>query len=86
MSTPNPILTAAAPELIAVIKALQAFNAAMGPDPAKWALNFPGAQLILTGTILTQVPVLATAEGGAAITQLDNVYAGWITKLTPPAA
>ena len=81
MSTPNPILGAAAPELIAIIKALQSFNAAMGPDPAKWALNFPGAQLILTGTVLNQLPLLATAEGGVAITQLDNVYAGWIAKL-----
>ena len=77
----DPVLQAAAPELIAVVKALQAFNAAMGPDPAKWALNYPGAQLILTGTILQQVPLLATAEGGAGITALNNVYAGWITKL-----
>jgi hypothetical protein len=78
----SPVLTAAAPELIAVIKALQAFNAAMGPDPAKWALNYPGAQLILTGTVLQQVPLLATAEGGAGMTALNNVYEGWITKLT----
>lgn len=79
MST--PALQAIAPELIAIIKALQAFNAAMGTDPAKWALNFPGAQLILTGTILTQVPLLAEAEAGAGIVALNNVYAGWITKL-----
>jgi hypothetical protein len=85
MSTPNPLLTAAAPELIAVIKALQAFNAAMGPDPTKWALNYPGAQLILTGTVLNQLPLLATAEGGVAVTQLDSIYAGWITKLSAPA-
>jgi len=85
MSTPNPVLTAAAPELIAVIKALQAFNAAMGPDPAKWALNYPGAQLILTGTVLQQVPALAAAEGGAGMTALNTVYEGWITKLTPVA-
>ena len=85
MSTPNPLLTAAGPELIAVIKALQAFNAAMGPDPMKWALNYPGAQLILTGTVMQQLPTLATAEGGLAISQLDNVLSGWITKLTPAA-
>lgn len=77
----DPVLQAAAPELIAIVKALQAFNAAMGADPAKWALNYPGAQLILTGTVLQQVPLLATAEGGAGMSALNNVYAGWITKL-----
>jgi hypothetical protein len=82
----DPIVTAAAPELIAVIKALQAFNAAMGPDPTKWVVNYPGAKLIETGTILQQLPALASAEGGVAINALDSLYAGWIAKLGGPAA
>lgn len=90
MLNPNPFVSAALPGLIAVVTALEAFDNAMGPDPAKWGLNFPGAKLILTGTVLQQLPVLATAEGGAAIAGLNGVYAGWITKLqamqTPPPA
>ncbi len=86
MSTPNPVLSAAAPELIAMIKALQQFNADMGTNPALWGVNFPGAKLKETGAIMLQVPALATAEAGAGLTALDNVYAGWITKLTPPTA
>ena len=81
MSTPNPVVAAAAPELINVVTALEAFNAAMGADPSKWAFNYPGAKLILMGTILQQLPLLATAEGGAGMAALDNVYAGWIAKL-----
>jgi len=84
MSTQNPIVTAAAPELIAMIKALQQFNADMGPNPAMWPANYPGAKLKETGAIMLQVPALATAEGGAGLTALNNVYASWITKLTPP--
>ena len=87
MSTPNPvpsqILAIAAPELRAVITALLAFNAAMGPDPLKWALNYPGAQLILTGTIMQQVPALGASFGGAGITALNNVLTGFLAKLPP---
>jgi hypothetical protein len=81
VSTPNPIVSAVAPELIAVIKALQSFNGAMGPNPLLWATNYPGAKLILTGTILQQVPALALSETSFLVTQLDNIYAGWVTKL-----
>ena len=77
----DPVIQAAAPELIAMIKALQQFNADMGPDPTKWVVNFPGSKLKETGTIMLQLPALATAEAGAGLTALDNVYAGWITKL-----
>lgn len=77
----NAVVAAATPELIAIITALQSFNAAMGPDPTKWAINYPGARLILAGTVLQQLPLLATAEGGAGIAALDNLESGWIAKL-----
>ena len=37
----DPVIQAAAPELIAMIKALQQFNADMGPDPTNGASTFP---------------------------------------------
>lgn len=83
MSTPNPILTAAAPELIAILKAIQAFNTTMGPDPTQWVVKFPGAQTVLIGTVLLEVPALATAEGAALQTSINSTLSGWITKLTP---
>jgi hypothetical protein len=81
MSTPNPIEVAAAPALIAVIQAVQQFIADMGSDPAKWMLNFPGAQLKMMGAIQLQLPQLATAEGALAQSTVNGVLAGWITKL-----
>lgn len=85
MSTPNPILAAAAPELIAIIKAIEQFNASMGPDPTQWVVKFPGAQTVLVGTVLLQLPAIATAEGGALQTLLNTTLNGWISKLTPTA-
>jgi hypothetical protein len=83
MSTPDPLLVAVTPELRAVIMAVLAFNAAMGPDPLKWAINYPGAQLILTGTIMSQVPALGASFGGAGITALDKVWTDLLAKLPP---
>lgn len=83
MSTPNPVVTAAAPELIAILKAIQVFNTTMGPDPTQWVVKFPGAQTVLIGTVLLQVPALATAEGAALQTGINNTLNGWIAKLTP---
>lgn len=81
MSTPNPIEVAAAPALIAVLQAVQQFVADMGSDPAKWALNFPGAQLKMMGAIQLQLPALAQAEGALAQSTINGVIAGWISKL-----
>ena len=81
MSTPNPIEVAGAPALIAILQAVQQFNVDMGPDPAKWLLNFPGAQLKMMGSIQLQLPALATAEGALAQSTLNGVLAGWISKL-----
>jgi hypothetical protein len=81
MSTPNPVVAAAAPELISVIQAIQTFITTMGPDPIKWAVLFPGASLALQGAVLLQLPTLATAEGGALQTTINATLSGWITKL-----
>lgn len=81
MSTPNPALVAAAPSLIAVLNAIKQFNTDIGPDPTKWALNFPGAQMRLLGTINLQIPQLAVAEGGAVQNALNTQVDSWISQL-----
>lgn len=86
MSTPNPALVAAAPSLIAVLSAIKQFNADMGPDPLKWALNFPGAQMKLLGTVNLQLPQLAVAEGGALQTLTNNQVDSWISQLQAAVA
>lgn len=86
MSTPNPIFAAASPELIAAINALKVFIASMGTDPTKWAVNYPGAKLILVGTVLQQVPLLTQSEVGALDTAIDAQLNSLIAKLIPPAA
>lgn len=81
MSTPNPVLHAAAPELIAMIQAVSAMVTTMGPDPSQWAIKFPGALLSLNGAILSQLPTLAAAEGSALQATINNTLAGWVTSL-----
>jgi hypothetical protein len=85
MSTPNPFLSAAIPELVAVLNAVKQFNVDMGADPTKWVLTFPGAQLKLLGSIQLQVPALAGAEAGAAQTAVNSKIDGWITSLQAKA-
>jgi hypothetical protein len=82
MSTPNPVLVAVAPEIQAMLKALEAFDNAMGADPTKWALNFPGAKLILDGSMLQQLVAVAPALGGLAVTGLNGFWAGLAAKVT----
>jgi hypothetical protein len=93
MSTPNPVLVTVAPEIQNMLKALEAFDNAMGADPAKWAVNFPGAKLILDGTMLQQLTAVVPALGGLAVTSLNGFWAGLAAKVTsattpatPPAA
>lgn len=80
MSTPNP-LQAAAPVLIADVQAIKQFVASMGPDPSKWVLNYPGAKLILVGTILQGLPELAQAEGTALDTAIGSHLDAVLAKL-----
>jgi hypothetical protein len=75
------IEVAAIPSLIAITDALEQFDATMGTDPAQWGLKYPGAKLVLAGTILGQLPALAQAEGGAGVSALNAVYASWKATL-----
>jgi hypothetical protein len=93
MSTPNPGFVAVSPEIQNMLKALEAFDNAMGGDEAKWATNFPGAKLILDGTMLQQLTAMFPALGGLAVTSLNGFWAGLAAKVTsettpatPPAA
>jgi hypothetical protein len=88
MSTPNPFVAAAAPSLIAVLQALQAFLANIGTDPAQVAIKFPGALQVFLGTVEMQVPLVASAELGAVQTAASQKIAELITKLqaTPASA
>jgi hypothetical protein len=81
MSTQNPILAAAAPALINALQAIQQFETDLGPNPANWVVNLPGAKLKLLGTLALQLPTIATAEGAALNTVINTTTAGWITKL-----
>jgi hypothetical protein len=81
MSTPNPIVSAAIPEAIAVLKALQEFITNMGTDPAQLAIKFPGAVQVLIGTVEMQLPALASSELGALQTDVNTKIAGWIASL-----
>lgn len=81
MSTPNPILVAAAPSLITALQAIQQFNTDMGTNPAQWAANYPGASLKLIGTLQLQLPALATAEASALQTDINTKIGSAITAL-----
>lgn len=83
MSTPapNPVLTAAAPSLIAAIQAIQQFFTTIGTDPQQWAAKLLPAQTVLLGQLGLQLPALAQAEVGAGFAAADNLMNGWIAKL-----
>jgi hypothetical protein len=90
MSTPNPLLVAAAPSLIASLEALQTFVANLGTDPAQVAIKFPGAAAVLLGQLELQAPALLAGEFGAAQTavngQINNLIAKLKAATTTPAA
>jgi hypothetical protein len=81
MSSPNPVLAAAAPSLIAALQALQTFFTNLGTDPAQVAVKFPGATQVLLGTLEMELPGLAQAELGALQTAANTKIAAWITSL-----
>lgn len=81
MSTPNPIAAAAAPSLIAVLQAIQAFNTNIGAIPSEWPIKVPGALTILLGTVQMQLPTLASAEASTLQAEVNAKLAGWITSL-----
>lgn len=81
MSTPNPALTAAAPELKAIIQALDTFVTNLGPDPTKLPATFGPALQILAGTAGLQLPVLANSEWGVVTADAHSTFASWINSL-----
>jgi len=81
MSTPNPIVAAAAPSLITALQALQTFFTNLGTDPAQIAVKFPGATQVLLGTLEMELPGLAQSEIGALQTAANAKIAAWITSL-----
>lgn len=81
MSTPNPIVAAAAPSLIAVLQALQTFIVNLGTDPAQVPIKFHGALQVFLGSVELQLPALATAEFGALETEANAKIAAWIASL-----
>ena len=81
MSTPNPLLKAAAPSLINILGAVNTFITNLGTDPAQIAVKFPGALAVLLGTIEIQLPGLAGSELGALQTAASAQIAGWIAGL-----
>jgi hypothetical protein len=85
-STPNPILVAAAPAIINALNAVNQFATDIGPDPTKWALMVPGALQKLLGTLEMQIPIVATAEGGALQTVVNAKVTELIAKLNAAVA
>jgi hypothetical protein len=81
MSTTNPVLIAAAPSLIAAIKAIQQFETDMGTNIAQWPVTIPAAKLKLLGALGLLLPGLETSEVSALGTIINTTTSGWIMKL-----
>lgn len=89
MSTPNPVLVAAAPSLIAALQAIQQFETDIGPNPTQWVLTLGPAKLKLLGALGLLLPGLEQSEVSALGTIINTTTSGWITKLqalSKPAA
>jgi hypothetical protein len=92
MSTPNPVLVAAAPTLIQAVQLLQtAINTILTGDPAQIPLRAGPAVGILVNQLELLLPGLATSEVGVVQTDINTKLGGLITKLqglggTPAAA
>ena len=81
MSSPNPILVAAAPSLENVLVAVQTFITNLGTDPLQVAAKFPGAVTVFLGTVEMQAPLLATSEFAAAQTMVNSKINAWLASL-----
>jgi len=81
----NPVVTAAAPSLIAVLQSVQAFISNLGTDPLQIPVKFPGALQVLIGTVEMQAPVLASAEFTTLQNEAIAKISGWITTLQKDA-
>ena len=81
MSTPNPVLAAAAPSLITILQAVQSMVTNVGTDPMQIAVKFPAAVAVLLATIEMQLPGLAASELGVLEAQTNSKIGGWISQL-----
>lgn len=88
MSTPNPVLTAAAPAIVAVLQAAKQLITNLGADPAQIVAKAPGAFSVFVGTVEMQFPSLVSAELGAVQTDVNAKIDALIAKLhaATPAA
>lgn len=77
MSSANP----AAPALIGMLQAVQQFITNIGTDPQQWPVKVPGALTVLMGTVELELPVLAQAEAGAVLTDINAKIAAKIKSL-----
>ena len=73
--------TAAIPTAIAALKAVQQFEADLGPDPTKWVLPALAAKVKLLSSLQLLVAPLGAAEGAAGLGLLTSVTDGWIGTL-----
>jgi hypothetical protein len=85
VTTPNPIVTAAVPSLVAVLQAVQTFVSNLGADPTQIALKLPGALQILIGSVELQLPALGTAEFVTLQADANTKIAAWIASLQKAA-
>jgi hypothetical protein len=87
VSTPNPILVAAAPTLITALQELQtAINTILTGDTLQIPLRVGPAIGILTGQLQLLLPGLAVAETGLIQADVNAKLGGLITKLQGLAA
>jgi hypothetical protein len=82
MSTPNPILKAAAPTLITAIADVKAcLNTILTGDPLQIGLRAGPAAAILVSQLELLLPGLASAESGAVLTDVNTRLDGLTAKL-----
>lgn len=82
MSTPNPVLKAAAPTLIQAVQLFKtALNTTFTGDPAQIPLRAGPAVSIFVAQLELLAPGLASAEVGAVNTDAQTKLDGVITKL-----
>lgn len=82
----NPVVTAAAPEIIAVLQAAQTFINNLGPDPTKFVITAGPAAQVFLGSVGLQLPAALNAEWGAVQTDINGKLASAIASLQKPAA
>lgn len=82
MSTPNPLLKAAAPTLITALQEFKvAINTILTGDPAQIGLRAGPAAAILVGQLQLLVPGLLVAETGVVQADVNTKIDGLVSQL-----